>query len=74
MFVEVKKRGYTILLKITDPSDPDLFWDVGLLFAFKNDIELDGRTQVAFFQTVLENIKRGFGSHLQRRCRLDDNL
>lgn len=51
--MKVLEQGYIILSYFADTSGNDLSWDVNLPFDVVNDSELEGRTQLAFFQSVL---------------------
>lgn len=56
-FAEVREGSHTILPRFTNLPDPDLLWDVNLHYDVSNDAELEGRTQVIFFQDLFQKLK-----------------
>lgn len=56
-FVKVGELGYTILMHFVASSDTELFRDVKCTSDVNKNVELQFRTQLAFFQVVFQVLK-----------------
>lgn len=58
IFMEVKEHGYSILPDFADPSNTEFIREVTLHVEVPKYGELEGRTQVHFFQAVFQPFER----------------
>lgn len=70
-FVDIKDRFYTLLQTFMDKSETDIFLDFHLPFYVPKDAEMQGTTQVAFFQAFLKTLKRNEAFEVSGRDELD---